>query len=320
MLPWAPPAVAYATVGCVTCCVLEPSLTRLALHRRLGTNYLELVWDAFYRVKQRRSLTSSLARPPFPHISLSPTPFPPPCRQRLLAAFGDFFESLLPRDGAKVMCVKFICSLTGTLLPGPTSRAGRTGGGGSSSSHTTVGDDPDAAREVCRWLQSLPELLCRWEGELPESSAEALGALLGVAKHAPSLPPPAGTSRGDGAAKGKTAASAAAAVVAVSGGTNGAWATASSELVRSISPALLGEFFSGRGFLALPPSAQLDAVSLLFHLPAVPACVVSALAAACSEPEALRVDVRSFVFEVSAICVVSYSDLAMKIGIPFRYR
>lgn len=197
------------------------------------------------------------------------------------------------------MCVKFVCSLTSTLLPGSTPR-----GGG----QTAVGDDPDAAREVCRWLQSLPELLCLWEGELPESSAAALGALLGVAKHAPSLPLPApgtsGSTRGDGRAKGKTAA-AAAAVVAVSGGTGGgggaggAWATASSELVRSISPALLGEFFSGGGFLALPPSAQLDAVSLLFHLPSVPACVVSALAAACSEPEALRGDVRSFVLEVS---------------------
>lgn len=195
------------------------------------------------------------------------------------------------------MCVRFVCSLTSTLLRGATPRGG---GGG----QTTVGDDPDAAREVCRWLQSLPELLCHWEGELPESSAAVLGALLGVAKHAPSLPPSApgtsGSARGDGRAKGKTAA---AAVVAVSGGTGGAggaWATASAELVLSISPALLGEFFSGRGFLALPPSAQLDAVSLLFHLPSVPTCVVSALAAACSEPDLLRGDVRSFVLEVSS--------------------
>lgn len=199
------------------------------------------------------------------------------------------------------MCVKFVCSLTSTLLPGSTPRGG---GGG----RTTVGDDPDAAREVCRWLQSLPELLCRWEGELPQCSAAALGALLGVAKHAPSLPLSApgtsGSTRGDGKAKGKTAAAAAVAVSGGTGGAGGAWATASSELVRSISPALLGEFFSGRGFLALPPSAQLDAVSLLFHLPSVPACVVSALAAACSEPEALRGDVRSFVLEVSSTCTI----------------
>lgn len=245
-------------------------------------------------------------------LSLPSTFLPKPpqhaYRQRLLAAFGDFFESLLPRDEAKVMCVKFVCSLTSTILPGSTP----LGGGGG---RTTVGDDPDAAREVCRWLQLLPELLCRWEGELPESSAAALGALLGVAKHAPSMPQSApGTSdstRGDGRAKGKTAA---AAVVAVSGGTGGAggaWASASSELIGSISPALLGEFFSGRGFLALPPSAQLDAVSLLFHLPSVPACVVSALAAACSDPEALRGDVRSFVLEVSSTYTIAATTTAI---------
>lgn len=73
---------------------------------------------------------------------------------------------------------------------------------------------------------------------------------------------------------------------------------ASSELLRSIEPALLVEFFGGQGFLSLPAAAQMDAISLLYHLPSMPASVVSELAVACSEPAALDRDVRSFVLEV----------------------
>lgn len=73
---------------------------------------------------------------------------------------------------------------------------------------------------------------------------------------------------------------------------------ASSELLHSIEPALLVEFFGGQGFLSLPAASQMDAISLLYHLPSVPAGVLSELAAACSESVALDRDVRSFVLEV----------------------
>lgn len=212
-------------------------------------------------------------------------------RQRLLAAFGDFFESLPPRAEAKLLCARFVCDLTGTLMSS-TTRGGRR----------TV-TDLEAAREVRRWLQSLPELLCCWNGEFPENSTAVLQALVGLAKYAPAPPtPPAIVEKTDaspgksidGKARGKTA------TPAPTGEGGGTWSTVSSEFLRSIEPAQLGEFFSGRSFLSLPASAQTDAVSLLFHLPSVPVCVVSALASACSEPAALSNTVRSFVLEVSS--------------------
>ena len=83
----------------------------------------------------------------------------------------------------------------------------------------------------------------------------------------------------------------------------------SSALLRSIEPALLVEFFGGQAFLSLPAAAQMDAISLLYHLPSMPANVMSELAAACSEPAALDRDVGSFELEVrtavAAIACVS---------------
>ncbi|CAN0510566.1 unnamed protein product, partial [Ectocarpus sp. 8 AP-2014] len=70
------------------------------------------------------------------------------------------------------------------------------------------------------------------------------------------------------------------------------------ELLRSIEPALLVEFFGDQGFLLLPAAAQRNAISFLYHLPSIPVKVVCELAAACSEPTALNKDVRSFVLEV----------------------
>lgn len=222
-------------------------------------------------------------------------------RQRLLSAFGDFLESLPARSEAKLLCIRFVCRLASTLLPGP-------------SCGQAVGDDPETSREVCRWLRSLPELLCRWGGDFPQKSAAALRALVEVAKHA--LPPrqalatpgasaSGGASHGKGKAKGKTASAGrgggGGGALAAGGGTagrGGAWAVASSELLRSIEPALLVEFFGGPGFLSLPATAQMDAISLLYHLPSVAASVVAELAAACSEPMALDRGVRSFVLEV----------------------
>lgn len=192
-----------------------------------------------------------------------------------------------------------MCRLTSTLL------SGSTGGG-------TDSDDSGTSREVCRWLRSLPELLCLWGAEFPENSAEAVGALVEVAKHA--LPPQqqqplaaatgtanvGGAFHGKGAAKGKTG-TAGKALVAVAtgvGGRGGSWAAAASELLHSIEPGFLVEFFRRQGFLSLPVAAQMDAISLLYHLPSVPANVVSELAAACSEPATLDRNVRSFVLEV----------------------
>eukprot|EP00752_Nemacystus_decipiens_P011089 g9853.t1 len=214
--------------------------------------------------------------------------------RRLLSAFGDFLESLPARSEAKLLCIRFVCRLTGTLLPG-------------SGSGSAVGeDDPETSREVCRWLRSLPELLCRWGGEFPQNSAAALEALVEVAKHA--LPPqqaPAtpgasvgGASPVKGKEKGKTASAGGALAAGGPSGRGGSWAVASSELLRSIEPALLAEFFGGQAFLSLPAAAQMDAISLLYHLPSMPATVLSELAVACSEPIALDRDVRSFVLEV----------------------
>lgn len=217
-------------------------------------------------------------------------------RQRLLSAFGDFFESLPPRSEAKLLCSRFVCSLATTLLVESASRGG--GGVGSDNDH-------EAAREICRWLQPLPDLLCRWDGEYPDNSVAALRTLVEVAKHASAAPPSSTATgtlssfSGSGQAKGKAALITVAAAPGVEQG--GAWATVSSELVRSIEPKLLREFFSGRGFLVLPPSAQLDAISLVYHLPSVPVCVVSALAAVCSDPAALSGNVRSFALEVSRL-------------------
>eukprot|EP00903_Cladosiphon_okamuranus_P007123 g6921.t1 len=216
-------------------------------------------------------------------------------RQRLLSAFGNFLQSLPARSEAKLLCIRYVCRLTSTLLPG-------------SGRGQTVGeDDPVTSREVCRWLRSLPELLCRWGGDFPQNSAAALGALVEVAKHALSphqaLATP-GASAGDGSshvqekAKGKTASTGGALAGGGPTGRGDSWAVASSELLCSIEPALLVEFFGGQGFLSLPAAAQMNAISLLYHLPSMPASVVSELAAACSEPAALDRDVRSFVLEV----------------------
>lgn len=210
-----------------------------------------------------------------------------------MSAFGDFLESLPARSEAKLLCITFVCRLTSTLLPG-------------SSSGQALGDDPETSREVCRWLWSLPELLCRWGGDFPQNSAAALGALVEVAKHA--LPPQqalatpgataGGASHGKGKAKGKTAFEGGALAAEGIAARGGSWAVAASELLHSIEPALLVEFFGGQGFLSLSAAAQMDAISLLYHLPSMPASVVSELAAACSEPVALDRDVRSFVLEV----------------------
>lgn len=230
-------------------------------------------------------------------------------RRRLLSAFGDFLESLPARSEAKLLCVRFVCRLTSALLSDST-----TGGGGGQAG----GEDVETPREVCRWLRALPELLCRWGGEFPENSAAALGTLVEVAKHA--LPPPqqqqqalaaaetgaaksGGKSSGKGKAKGKTATAGGALAAGAgggggAGGRGGPWAAAASELLRSIEPALLVEFFGGPGFLSLPAPAQMDAISLLYHLPSVPATVMSELATACSEPAALERDMRTFVLEV----------------------
>ena len=219
-------------------------------------------------------------------------------RQRLLSAFGDFLESLPARSEAKLLCIGFVCRLTATLLPGSSGRGQAAGE-----------DDPETPREMCRWLRALPELLCRWGGDFPQNSAAALAALVEVAKHA--LPPqqPVATpgasaggasSHEKGKVKGKTASAGGAALAAVGGpiGRGGPWAVASSELLRSIEPALLVEFFGGQGFLSLPSASQMDAISLLYHLPSMPASVVAELASACSEPAALDRDVRSFLLEV----------------------
>lgn len=212
------------------------------------------------------------------------------CRQQLLSAFGDFLESLPSKAESKLLCVKAVCNLTGTLLSGSATRG------------QTAMSDPEAAREVRRWLQLLPELLCQWGGEFPESSAAALRALVEVAKLAPSpaaaVAGTPGASRGGGQARGKTAIAAGEAAAGGGGGGGGARAMESSELLRSIKPELLGEFLSGRGFPTLQAEAQMDAISLLYHLPSIPACVVTALAAACSEPNTLHGDVRSFALEV----------------------
>lgn len=200
------------------------------------------------------------------------------------------------RSEAKLLCIKFVCRLTSTLLPGSSCGYGQAAGE----------DDPETSREICRWLRSLPELLCRWGGEFPQNSAAALGALVEVAKHA--LPPQqalatpgasgGGASHGKGKAKGKTASAGGALAARGAAGRGGSWAVASSALLRSIEPALLVEFFGGQAFLSLPAAAQMDAISLLYHLPSMPANVMSELAAACSEPAALDRDVRSFVLEV----------------------
>lgn len=232
-------------------------------------------------------------------------------RQRLLSAFGDFFSSLPPRAEANLTCVNFICTLTTSLL-------GSNGGGGDQRAAT----DAAAALEVRRWLKSLPELLCRWEGAFPDTAAVVLHVLVEVAKCAPGPPsacssgaatggkPPDGQVRGNktaggkrGGAKATTVVSKPVAVAGAVGATSpamaaGVWAAESSELLRSIQPTLLGEFFSGKGFLSLPAAAQTDAISLLYHLPSVPDCVMSALAAICSDPTAVHGDVRSFVLEV----------------------
>lgn len=198
-------------------------------------------------------------------------------RQRLLAAFGDFFESLPPRSEAKLLCARFVCSVTKTLL----SISAATPRQGAAS-------DPEVAREVRRWLQSLPELLCVWGAEFPASSTVSIRALVEIAKRAPAPYPTLPS--GDGKAKVKPSG------VMTTGET---WALESLALLHSMKPAVLGEFFSGRGFPCLHASAQMDAVSLLYHLPSVPACVLSALATVCSEPDMLRDDVRSYVLEVS---------------------
>lgn len=230
------------------------------------------------------------------------SPCPPPleldprtCRQRLLSAFGDFLESLPARSEAKLLCIRCVCRLTSTLLSG-------------SGRGEAVGeDDPETSREVCRWLRSFPELLCRWGGDFPQNSAAAVGALVEVAKYA--VPPQQalatlggsvgdGSSHGKGKAKGKTASAGGALAAGWPTGRGGSWAVASSELLRSIEPALLVEFFGGQGFLSLPAAVQMNAISLLYHLPSMPTSVVSELAAACSEPAALDRDVRSFVLEV----------------------
>lgn len=213
-------------------------------------------------------------------------------RQRLLSAFGDFLESLPAHCEAKLLCIRFVCRLATTLLRG-------------AANDEAVGDDAETPPEVCRWLRSLPELLCRWGGEFPRDSDAVLGVLVEVAKHA--LPPQqplattgtnvCGNPNGKGKAKGKTT-STGGALVAGSGGRGGAWAVASSELLRSIEPALLVEFFGDQGFLLLPAAAQRNAVSFLYHLPSIPGKVVCELAAACSEPAALDKNVRSFVLEV----------------------
>lgn len=205
-------------------------------------------------------------------------------RQKLLSVFGDFFSALHPDADAKLLCVKFICKLTMGLLSGSTSTA-----------------DAEAAREVRRWLQSFLQLLCKWGGNFPEASAAVLRVLVEVAKRSP-VPPSASTSAAatgagpaDGKSNGRT-------IVETGVGTE-AWATESLELLRSMRPALLRSFFSEQGFLSLPVSAQTDAVSLLYHLPSLSACVVSALATACSDPTAVDSDVRSFVLEVSGFVV-----------------
>lgn len=222
------------------------------------------------------------------------------CRRRLLSAFGDFLESLPACSEAKLLCMRFVCRLTTTLLSG-----------------SAGGDDSETSTEVCRWLRSLPELLCLWGGEFPRNSAAALGALVELAKHA--LPPQqplatdgggGGVSHGEGKegkSKGKTGTSAEGGRRAgerrggAAGGRGGAWSVASSELLRSIEPTRLVEFFGGQGFLSLPVASQMDAISLLYHLPSLPAGVVSELAATCSDPAALDRDVRSFGLEVRVL-------------------
>ncbi|CAM9535959.1 unnamed protein product [Ectocarpus sp. 4 AP-2014] len=211
-------------------------------------------------------------------------------RQRLLSAFGDFVESLPAHCEAKLLCIRFVCCLATTLLRG-------------AANGEAVGDDPETPPEVCRWLRSLPELMCRWGGEFPRDSEAVLGVLVEVAKHA--LPPQqplatrgtnvGGNPNGKGKSRGKTTSAGGA---AGSGCRGGAWAVASSELLRSIEPALLVEFFGDQGFLLLPAAAQRNAISFLYHLPSIPGKVVCGLAAACSEPTALDKDVRSFVLEV----------------------
>lgn len=242
--------------------------------------------------------------------SLSPsfllsTRFVLTARQSLLSAFGTFFKSLPPRAEAKLLCVTFICSLSGTLLSGSPGRDVRRGGI----------EDAQSAREVRGWIQTFPELLCRWEGEFPTSSAAALRALGSIAKHTPSSPLPLSCTTkscvtalsNDGKAnKGKAVASASALANGTSdtggrGGAGEAWAKESAHLLRSIKPELLGDFFAGRGFPSLPKTVQMDAVSLLYHLPCVSPPVLAALAGACSDPAALHGDVRSFVLEVRSI-------------------
>lgn len=227
-----------------------------------------------------------------------------PYRQRLLSAFGDFFAALSPDADAKLLCVKFICKLTMALLSGSASTA-----------------DAEAVREVRRWLQSFPELLCQWGGNFPETSATMLQVLVEVAKRSPA-PPSAGVpaaATGAGPADGKSN-SGRATVRMGAGAEAWAWAVESTELLRSMRPGLLGNFFSERGFLSLPVSAQTDAVSLLYHLPSLPACVISALATACSDPTAVDGDVRSFVLEVSGCVdrgnICNDQDLVLRVACP----
>lgn len=95
-----------------------------------------------------------------------------------------------------------------------------------------------------------------------------------------------------------SAATAAARLPGSREGAIGGWAVESLELLNSIRPAVLREFFSEGAFLALPIEAQMDAISLLYHVPSISNGVLSALAAACSRLTAIHSDIRSFILEV----------------------
>lgn len=240
-------------------------------------------------------------------------------RQRLLGAFGDFFESLPPRAKSNIACVKFICALTLKLLSG------------SDAIRRQAHLGADVAREIYRWLRGFPELLCQWEGQFPDVSAHVLRVLVEVMKRtspspvwgSPERPGAVSSRKGQGKAAGGTGAGAGAkggispssTVVAPAstavpgrgsiGGGAGPCAVESSELSLSIEPGLLEELFSGRAFLSLPMSAQTNAVSLLYHLPSLSVKVMTALAAVCSRPGVIHNDVRSFILEVSFSRVLS---------------
>ncbi|CAN0061470.1 unnamed protein product, partial [Choristocarpus tenellus] len=239
-------------------------------------------------------------------------------RQCLLSAFGDFCMSLAPSGDPRQMCVGFICKLSREMLTASGSSgawAGKIGGGSS---------DPEAIKEVCRWLKTLPGLLLTWGGRFPALSVEVIRVLLEVAKRAPTRADAEGSvgfGEGQGNSEhskadsclGKEGSEARTGNVLTGGiqgsgseaGVDGAGGSSMREVWVSEAAGVListqqvvAEIFEKGMFLTLPPAGQLDLVSLVYHLPSIPRTVIIGLGAACTEPLALRDDIRNYILEV----------------------